>query len=104
MSDKAVQKQAQEICGIIMPISSIDGCTESHWVDIKRVICEAVETVGFKAELVSDANDVGIIQNRIINNLYDNPIAVCDVSCKNPNVMLELGMRLAFDKPTIIKR
>jgi hypothetical protein len=25
-----------------------------------------------------------------------------DVSCKNPNVMFELGMRLAFDKPTII--
>lgn len=27
---------------------------------------------------------------------------MCDVSCKNPNVMFELGMRLAFDKPTII--
>jgi hypothetical protein len=27
---------------------------------------------------------------------------VCDVSGKNPNVMFELGMRLAFDKPTII--
>jgi hypothetical protein len=31
-----------------------------------------------------------------------NPIVVCDVSGKNPNVMFELGMRLAFDKPTII--
>jgi hypothetical protein len=27
---------------------------------------------------------------------------VCDVSGKNPNVMFELGIRLAFDKPTII--
>jgi hypothetical protein len=27
---------------------------------------------------------------------------VCDVSGKNPNVMFELGMRLAFDKPTVI--
>lgn len=27
---------------------------------------------------------------------------MCDVSGKNPNVMFELGMRLAFDKPTII--
>jgi hypothetical protein len=27
---------------------------------------------------------------------------VCDVSGKNPNVMFELGVRLAFDKPTII--
>lgn len=29
-------------------------------------------------------------------------MVVCDVSGKNPNVMFELGMRLAFDKPTII--
>lgn len=27
---------------------------------------------------------------------------VCDVSSKNPNVMFELGLRLAFDKPTVI--
>src|SRR5690606_31279670 len=29
-------------------------------------------------------------------------IVVCDVSGKNPNVMFELGMRLAFDKATVI--
>lgn len=51
---------------------------------------------------MSDADDVGIIQKRIIQKLYDNPIVVCDVSGKNPNVMFELGIRLAFDKPTII--
>ncbi len=27
---------------------------------------------------------------------------MCDVSGKNPNVMFELGLRLAFNKPTII--
>jgi hypothetical protein len=42
------------------------------------------------------------IQKRIIQNLYSNPVVVCDVSGKNANVMFELGMRLAFDKPTII--
>jgi len=45
---------------------------------------------------------LSIIQKRIIQNLYDNPIVVCDVSGKNPNVMFELGLRLAFDKPTVI--
>jgi len=37
-----------------------------------------------------------------VQNLYDNPILVCDVSGKNPNVMFEFGIRLAFDKPTVI--
>lgn len=90
------------ICGVVMPISSIDGCNESHWADVLEIISEAIEDAGFDANLVSNADDVGIIHKRIIQNLYDNPIVVCDVSGKNPNVMFELGMRLAFDKPTII--
>ncbi len=85
-----------------MPISSIDGCNEQHWSDVKEILTEAVEAAGFKANLVSYADDVGIIQKRIIQNLYENPIVICDVSGKNPNVMFELGLRLAFDKPTII--
>lgn len=63
---------------------------------------QAISTAGFDGNLVSNADDVGIIHKRIIQNLYDNPIVVCDVSGKNPNVMFELGMRLAFDKPTVI--
>lgn len=90
------------VCGIVMPISSLDGCSEAHWSDVLEILTESVEQAGFEGNLVSNADDVGIIQKRIIQNLYDNPVVVCDVSGKNPNVMFELGMRLAFDKPTII--
>lgn len=90
------------MCGIVMPISEIDGCTENHWQDVYSIISQATEIAGFNSNLVSNSNDVGVIQKRIIQNLYDNPIVVCDVSGKNPNVMFELGLRLAFDKPTII--
>lgn len=89
-------------CGIIMPISEIDGCNEYHWREVRSILSESIKTAGFEAELVSEADDVGIIQKRIIQNIYQNPIVVCDVSAKNPNVMFELGLRLAFDKPTII--
>lgn len=94
--------EEKKVCGIVMPISEIDGCPESHWADVLAIITNAVEDAGFEANIVSNADDVGIIQKRIIQNLYDNPIVVCDVSGKNPNVMFELGMRLAFDKPTVI--
>ena len=92
----------KQVCGVVMPISTIDGCSESHWADVLEIVTEAIEEAGFDANLVSNADDVGIIHKRIIQNLYDNPIVVCDVSGKNPNVMFELGMRLAFDKPTVI--
>ena len=85
-----------------MPISAIDGCPESHWKDIYEILSDSIDSAGFTANLVSKSDDVGIIQKRIVQNLYDNPIVVCDVSGKNPNVMFELGLRLAFDKPTII--
>ena len=90
------------ICGIIMPISSIDNCSMEHWTEVKKIISEAIIEAGYKPNLVSNADDIGIIQKRIIQNIYDNDIVVCDVSGKNPNVMFELGMRLAFDKPAII--
>jgi hypothetical protein len=90
------------ICGIVMPISLIDGCAEAHWAEVLDIVRTAAENAGFDANLVSSADDVGIIQKRIIQNLYENPIVVCDVSARNPNVMFELGLRLAFDKPAII--
>lgn len=94
--------QVSPKCGLVMPISAWEGCSELHWAEVKSIIIEALEGSGFDVELVSTGADVGVIQNRIVENLYNNPIVVCDVSGKNPNVMFELGLRLAFDKPTIV--
>lgn len=108
MKDNETKQEQKELergkstCGIIMPISSLDGCSADHWSEVKNILSEAIEMAGYTASLVSDADDSGIIQKRIVQNIYDNDIVVCDVSGKNPNVMFELGMRLAFDKPTII--
>ena len=92
-------------CGIVMPISPIDGCSAEHWAEVKQIIQDAVDTIEqpkFTAKLVSDADDIGVIQKRIVQGVYNSDIIVCDVSGKNSNVMFELGMRLAFDKPTVI--
>lgn len=96
------KKSATKKCGLIMPISAIDGCGESHWDQVRAIIKEALADLDIAVELVSEADEVGVIQGRIIQNIYDNDIVVCDVSCKNPNVMFELGMRLAFDKPAVV--
>ncbi len=85
-----------------MPISAIDGCSEEHWKEVLSIITSAVAETGLEPNLVSESSDVGVIQKRIVQNLYDNKVVVCDISARNPNVMFELGMRLAFDKPVII--
>lgn len=91
-----------KICGIIMPISSMEGYDEEHWKYVKEMICDAAVKAGFTPRLVSDSEYSGIIQGDIVKNLYSDQIVVCDVSGRNPNVMFELGMRLAFNKATII--
>lgn len=92
-------------CGLIMPISAIDGLGADHWTEVKAIIQDAVDCIDspkFAARLVSDSDDVGVIHKRIVQGVYNADIVICDVSARNPNVMFELGMRLAFDKPTVI--
>jgi hypothetical protein len=79
--------------------------TSDHWAEVQAIITDAVKSISnpkFSVRLVSSADDIGVIQKRIVQNLYTDEIIVCDVSAKNPNVMFELGMRLAFDKATVI--
>jgi len=100
--DQELPQDIKPKCGIIMPISAINGLSENHWADVRNLLFNIIEDAGFEPNVVSDGSDVGVIHNRIINNIYTSDIIVCDVSEKNPNVMLELGLRLAFDKPVII--
>lgn len=106
MSDEAISiKPAKLTCGLIMPISQLDNLPPAHWDEVKEIITRAVEEIpdpSFTARLVSEGDDAGVIHKRIIQNVYTDDIAICDVSGRNANVMFELGMRLAFDKPTVI--
>jgi hypothetical protein len=104
-NQQKVGHTAKPVCGIVMPISTIDGCSAEHWIDVKEVITESVSMISepsFEIKMVSDSESAGVIHKRIVQSLYFSEIVICDVSAKNPNVMFELGMRLAFDKPTIV--
>lgn len=93
---------SRPMCGLIMPIAAMGDYEEGHWSSVEQILSEAIGEAGFDAKLVSQETASGVIHQRIITNLYTNPLVVCDVSGRNPNVMFELGIRLAFDKPTVI--
>lgn len=105
-SEKKATPEMEKHCGIIMPIAPMDGYTADHWAEVKSIITEAtkqVDGITFKTEIVSNSDgEIDIIHKRIIQNLFNADIVICDISGRNPNVMFELGMRLTFDKPTII--
>ncbi len=85
-----------------MPIAPMGQYEKSHWDRVRTVLDEAIIDAGYTPRLVSESENIGVIHARIVQNLYDDPIVVCDVSGKNANVMFELGLRLAFNKPTIV--
>jgi nucleoside 2-deoxyribosyltransferase len=101
-----MENKTEKYCGIIMPIASMPGYPAEHWSEVKNIIIEATQQVdgyNFKTEIVSNSDgEIDVIHKRIIQNLYNADIVICDISGKNPNVLFELGMRLAFDKPTIL--
>ena len=69
--NSAAKAGEHKYCGIVMPISAIDGCDEKHWFEVKSILSDAIEDSGFKPNLVSDADDAGVIHKRIVKNLYD---------------------------------
>lgn len=96
-------KDTRLTCGIIMPIATMSSeYTAEHWSDVRHILHKAIEKAGFIPRIVSDSEESTVIHGSIINNIYNDAIIVCDVSNKNANVMFELGMRLAFNKPVVI--
>ena len=91
--------------GLIMPISHTEGFPVGHWGDVRKIIEEALKEINeyeIEASMVSESEDTTLIQKTIIQRIYEDDIVVVDVSSKNPNVMFELGVRLAFDRPFIL--
>jgi hypothetical protein len=45
-----------------------------------------------------------MIQSTIINDLIEADLVIADVTEHNPNVMFELGMRIALEKPVVLMK
>lgn len=92
----------QKYCGIIRPIADFDPYPSGHWEEVHQIVAQAIDAAGYSPRLVSESEAASVIQGNIVTNLYEDEIVVCDVSGRNPNVMFELGMRVAFEKPVVI--
>jgi hypothetical protein len=103
-SEEPAKGENKPKCGIIMPIADNPdlGYPPGHWGQVRDLIITAAEGAGFDADMVSNDIQVETIHSTIIKNIYSNDVAVCDVSSRNPNVMFELGLRIASKKPVIL--
>ncbi|OTK46987.1 hypothetical protein B9X71_09135 [Acinetobacter baumannii] len=95
--------QENNDCFIIMPIADHPDYKQGHFKrvydDIFKPACIAA---GYRPVRADDTKQANLIQLDILQKLLESPMAICDLSTRNPNVLFELGLRQAFDKPTIL--
>jgi hypothetical protein len=88
---------------VIMPFVEKHAIRASGFFDevLRSLITPAGLEAGF---LVQTANRKGseVIQSTIINDLLDADLVIADLTDHNPNVLFELGLRMAEDKPVAL--
>lgn len=92
-------------CFVIMPITDSAPYSVGHFKRVYDYIikpaCEAAEFSPVRADDVHNTNHIAI---DIVKKVIESDMAICDLSGRNPNVLYELGIRQAFNKPvTLIK-
>ncbi|MDO6738933.1 hypothetical protein [Wenyingzhuangia sp. 2_MG-2023] len=92
-------------CFIIMPISNNENYDKGHFDRVyNHLIKPACEIAGFKPTRADEIINTNYIAIDIIKRIIKSDMAICDLSSQNPNVLYELGIRQAFNKPvTLIK-
>ncbi len=95
---------SKDKCFIIMPVSTPGDMVKAYRDDpdhfkhvLEDLFCPAVDKAGFEPVLpIAEGND--LIHARIIQQINDSAMALCDMSRLNPNVFFELGIRTAMNK------
>lgn len=90
---------------VIMPFTEKSGAYPKGFFEevLRNLITPAAVAAGFKVETAKrEGSDV--IQSTIVNQLLAADLVLADLSEHNPNVLFELGLRMAFEKPTTLIR
>ncbi|KZS41918.1 hypothetical protein AWE51_00280 [Aquimarina aggregata] len=93
----------EKICFIIMPISNHPNYSEGHFKRVyNHIIKPACERANFHPLRADDISTTNHIAIDIIKKIIESDMAICDLSSQNPNVLYELGIRQAFNKPVAL--
>lgn len=99
---EATKNECKGECFVIMPISDPEDYEDGHFKHVYNDLFKpAIEAAGYKPKRADDDRDASLIQLGILKDLVEMPMAIVDLSTRNPNVLYELGFRQAFDKPTV---
>jgi len=98
----------EKTCFIIMPITTPDFMLDKyhdgkeHFKHILDCLfIPSVEKAGYQA-IPPIAKGADLIHAEVVHNLETADIVLCDMSCLNPNVFFEFGIRTSLNKPVCV--
>lgn len=93
------------IAFVAMPFSERSKDRPAGYFDevLKHLITPAAVKANFNARTAKKSG-TEVIQSTIVNDLDSADLVIVDLTEHNPNVLFELGMRIAFDKPVCLIR
>lgn len=99
---KEIETEKKE-CFVIMPIGDHPSHSKGHFKRVyEDILKPAIISAGFEPFRADDGGGSQNIQIDIIKKIIEAPMAICDLSTRNPNVLFELGVRQAFDMPVAL--
>ena len=102
-NEKQAQQSENKTCFVIMPFSDPDGYECGHFRNIyEYTFAPAIRAAGYEPLRIDDNIVSSLIHGKMMNELINAPMVLCDLSTNNPNVLYELGIRHAFDKPVVL--
>ena len=92
-------------CFVAMPFNERDSSHPKGFFGevLRQIIAPAGRKAGFKV-VTARKKGSDVIHATIVNGLLDADLVVADLTEHNPNVLFELGMRMADDKPVALIR
>jgi hypothetical protein len=95
-------------CFIIMPITTPELMLPTYKNDaehfphvLEHLLIPAVKLCDFEP-IPPKSEGSEVIHSEIVSNLESAALVLCDMSCLNPNVLFELGVRTALNKPVCL--
>lgn len=90
-------------CFIITPIGNDTG-PERRFADgiTNAVLRPVLEEYNLVPVVAHEISATGSINDQVIQHIYEDKLAICNLTGLNPNVMYELGVRYTMRKHTIL--
>jgi hypothetical protein len=95
----------QKTCFVIMPFSDLPGYEVGHFDRVyEHLIKPSCIDSGLSVVRGDEVKGTNYIAIDILQRILSSDLVVCDLSGKNANVLYELGLRQAFDRPVVLMK